>query len=483
MHSKAMGWMVGLLALVLVMGATVWYKFFREVEQSHLESASAEEWFKYGSIGSETEQGVPYWIWRILPKLFSEYLPGPGGYASLGIPWEPGQELPVGFSKKTIGFPRVAFNCALCHAARYRLEEGDSPTIVVPGPSHTVDAQGYARFLSAAAKDAKFNPYAILKEIDLIFELSWFDRQLYRYLIIPATKKALIEAGEQFAWTEEKPPWGPGRIDPFNPIKFGILEMGIDNTIGNADMVPLWNMKARAGSALHWDGLNTDIHEVVVSSAIGDGITYKSIAEENLERIEKWLKDVPPPPPPFATSKDPASPYHIDEQKMAVGKALYEQHCAHCHAPGGERNGTIIPVEEVGTDRHRVDMWTAQAAKRYNAYQKDYDWGFTHFQDKDGYVAVLHDGLWLRAPYLHNGSVPTLRELLKKPEARPTVFYRGYDLYDPVNVGFVSQGDAAEQVGFRYDTRVPGNSNQGHRYGTELPEEDKDALLAYLKTL
>jgi hypothetical protein len=479
---KYLMWTAVLLVVVLVLAITAWYKLLREVEQADLASATPKEWFKYGSIGSEEDQGIPYWIWRVLPKMFPEYLPGPGGYVSLGVAWEQGKELPVGFSKKTIGFPRVAFNCAFCHAATYRLEPGDLPTIVIPGPGHTIHAQGYVQFLTAAANDARFNPDEILKEIDMIYELSWLDRLLYRCLLIPATKKALIKNGQQFAWTDEKPPWGPGRIDPFNPIKFGILQMGLDRTIGNADMVPLWNMKARAGHALHWDGLNTDLHEVVVSSAIGDGMTYKSIATESLKRIEEWLKKVPAPRPPFEASKAPDSPYHLDEGRAASGKAVFDQHCADCHAPGGKRTGTIIPVEEVGTDRHRVDMWTAEAAKRYNTYQKEYDWGMRHFQDVDGYVAVLLDGVWLRGPYLHNGSVPTLQDLLKRPEERPKVFHRGYDLVDPVNVGFISQGKEAERIGVRYDTGVPGNGNQGHLYGTDLPQDQKAMLLEYLKT-
>ena len=96
------------------------------------------------------------------------------------------------------------------------------------------------------------------------------------------------------------------------------------------------------------------------------------------------------------------------------------------------------------------------------------------------------DGLWLRAPYLHNGSVPTLRDLLKPVAERPQAFWRGDDVYDPRDVGFVSNVPARDGVAFfRYDTGVPGNSNAGHegaRYGTELPAADKDALLEFLKT-
>jgi len=91
-----------------------------------------------------------------------------------------------------------------------------------------------------------------------------------------------------------------------------------------------------------------------------------------------------------------------------------------------------------------------------------------------------------RGPYMHNGSVPTLRDLLEPGDRRPARFYRGYDVYDRVKVGFVSE--VAEEKGrrfFPYDTTLVGNSNRGHegpRYGTELPPDDKDALVEYLKT-
>lgn len=100
-----------------------------------------------------------------------------------------------------------------------------------------------------------------------------------------------------------------------------------------------------------------------------------------------------------------------------------------------------------------------------------------------GYIAAHLDGIWLRAPYLHNGSVPTLHDLLEPVEHRSKVFYRGYDLYDSENVGFVSQGADAEEVGTKFDTSNKGSSNQGHLFGTDLSVEDKNALIEYLKTL
>ena len=127
------------LSLLLILGGGgwfVWSNLFREVPVYY---ESQVDHFKYGSIGAENEEGVPYWIWMILPRIFPEYLPGPGGYASLGITWEEGNEMPVGFTKKTVGFPRVAINCATCHTATYRKTPDTKPTIVPTGPSNTFD--------------------------------------------------------------------------------------------------------------------------------------------------------------------------------------------------------------------------------------------------------------------------------------------------------------------------------------------------------
>ena len=93
------------------------------------------------------------------------------------------------------------------------------------------------------------------------------------------------------------------------------------------------------------------------------------------------------------------------------------------------------------------------------------------------------DGLWLRAPYLHNGSVANLRELLEPEEKRAKTFYRGNDLFDQVNVGYNTNLPSARHIGWLLDTRVRGNGNQGHTYGVELSGPDKEALLEYLKTL
>lgn len=96
------------------------------------------------------------------------------------------------------------------------------------------------------------------------------------------------------------------------------------------------------------------------------------------------------------------------------------------------------------------------------------------------YRARPLNGVWATGPFLHNGSVPTLAELLKAPEDRAKTFVVGNSVLDPVNVGF----DAADtEDGFVLDTTKAGNLNSGHNYGTNLSNDEKIAIIEYLKTL
>lgn len=434
----------------------------------------AEELFKYGSVGIEGEEGIPYWIWQVLPRVFADKLPSPGGYGAFGFSWEAGRELPVGLSKTDLfGGPRVAINCAFCHTSSYRMTPSGPRTLVPAGPAHQLNPQAYLRFLHTVADDPRFRADEILSAISGLTTLSRMEKLQYRLLLIPATRNGLKRQQRKYAWMDRNPDWGHGRIDPFNPVKFGILKQPTDTTIGNADMIPIWNMQRRRGKALHWDGLTSSLHESVLSSALGDGASRKSIALANLARIERWLADVPAP----------AYPFPIDRDLAARGASVYGDRCAQCHAPDGARTGSVIPIEEINTDPHRLNMWTPAAAEAYNAFAKGYPWAFSGFRKTGGYVAVQLDGLWLRAPYLHNGSVPSLEELLEPPAQRRASFYRGYDVYDPVRVGFVSDGESAERAGTAFDATRPGNGNIGHLFGVQLTPAEKKALIEFLKTL
>jgi hypothetical protein len=386
----------------------------------------------------------------------------------------------------------VAPNCAFCHQGSFRLHADDPATFVPAGAGTRVNVQGFLRLLVQIGRHKdRFTADKVMAAITAIYDMPLWERLIYRYVLIPRVRSAFADQATRFAWTESRPDWGPGRIDPFNPVKFFNLDLPDDGTIGNSDIMPLWDLNLVAGDStrqysLHWDGLSTSLRETAIAGAIGDGMTYEGFAgaTPTLDRVIDFIRLQKPPPSPFSPARAPGDPYHVDQAEVEAGKALYETHCASCHEPGGARFRTVISATELGTDRHRVDMWTEAAKDRYTDYREGgYTWGFHAFHKTNGYLANELTGLWLRGPYLHNGSVPTLSDLLAPPDGRPATFFRGYDLVDPLKGGFVSEGTPAERYGTRYDTASPGNGNGGHLYGTDLPDDDKQRLLAFLKTL
>jgi hypothetical protein len=319
-----------------------------------------------------------------------------------------------------------------------------------------------------------------MSEIDLVYKLPLIDKLIYRFILIPITKKRLLEREKQFAWVyrPDFPQWGRGRDDAMNLTKYFMLEVPVDNTLGPTDMPSVWNLqkyKPEQGMQLNLAGDSYDAHSVIIDSALGLLGAAPHNKQDFLDQVawlEKYLSEYPAPKYPFP----------INQELARSGKAVFDQNCATCHA--SDRTGKRVPVEEVGTDPERLKTWSRQAAIDSNKKVRSFGIERRGLVETEpsGYIAAFLDGIWLRAPYLHNGSVPTLRDLLKPVAERPQVFYRGYNVYDPVNVGFITDGEA-ERVGTRYDVNERSSSNRGHEYGTDLPQSQKDALIEYLKTL
>jgi RoxA-like, cytochrome c-like len=388
-HKKRNLLIVAVLLLVIVAviaRSSLWH----ERPQPAWITADQRDTFLYGSVGAERDAGVPYWIWLALPRMFPEYMPGNGGYVSLGLSWEQGKEMPAGLSKKTVGYIRVAGNCALCHAASFRSGPDEGPEVVPVVPGRALDAQALLRFFQQCAQDPRFNSTEIMTEISNATKLSWIDSFLYKYILIPRTRRQLVNQ----------------------------TQVIIDSTLQDHSRDP------------HSDA---------------------PFSEPKLRELATWIK----------SSQIPQYPLGWDQALVQTGKPLFDQHCGSCHAPGAKQAGTTIPIGEIGTDRELANTTKAS-----------------------GYVAEPLDGLWMRGPYLHNGSVPSVGDLLKPPSQRPGTFYRGNNLLNNRDLGFVS--DLPQEKGLHFalfDTRQSGNSNAGHLYGTELSEQDKKAILEYLKTL
>jgi hypothetical protein len=461
---------------VLAIGAAAggyvgWYYFVRQVPDTVF--ANPEDQYKYGVIGLGPASRIPLYVWDVMPEVCSDALPDPKrGWASFGLIYEPGHDTPVGFAKREIGYPSVEPNCSLCHTGTFRASATDAPRTIPGGPAHALDLEGFQRFLYACASSPHFTADTVMSAMQKKHPMGAVESAVYRFGVLPAIQSGLARQDRDYQWQRTRPVQGSGRTDTFNPTKISVFHLPDDGTIGTVDLPAVWNQQPREKLWLHWDGNNDQIRERNFAAAMAVGATPKSVVLESFTKVTDYLLQLPAAKYPFP----------VDAQRAARGKVTYDKQCASCHAFGSSQIGQTTTVEELGTDRHRLDSFTAGLV----SYFHEIDLGhfkFDGYRKTDGYSNLPIDGIWARAPYLHNGSVPTLRDLLSPPAQRPRVFYRGIDLYDSADVGFVTTGPEAQAAGFKFDVTIPGNDNGGHLYGTELAPEDKSDLLEYLKTL
>ncbi len=199
--------------------------------------------------------------------------------------------------------------------------------------------------------------------------------------------------------------------------------------------------------------------------------------------------------------KSPPFPRDINKAMAEQGSKVYETSCFKCHGGPGENSpypGKVIPLETVGTDTTRYLGISQEFGNFYNS-----SWFSNESTDAanpglkarrtGGYQAPPLDGIWATAPYLHNGSVPTLWHLLRS-DKRPTRFTRSYntdaDAYDWEKVGWKTRDVDAETANRAeahekrkvYDTTLKGRGNSGHLFGDHLSDSEVLDLIEYLKT-
>jgi mono/diheme cytochrome c family protein len=206
--------------------------------------------------------------------------------------------------------------------------------------------------------------------------------------------------------------------------------------------------------------------------------------EDDFRSIEAWIESL----------EAPAWPWEVDTAVAEKGRLVFEKNCSECHgtysAEGDTYPERIVPIDDIGTDRVRYDALTAE--NRRDLFES---W-FGHYGDDgglaepQGYVAPPLDGIWATAPYFHNGSVPTLWHVLH-PDQRPAIWKRTPTGYDRATVGLEAttfdamptESMSSAERRRHFDTSKPGKSAAGHDYPAVLSEEEKRALLEYLKTL
>ncbi len=454
---------IGLLLVLLLLvagGATLYARYFRTIAPAPI--GDPLEHFKYGSIGAEVD-GLPYSIWRILPRLVPDKLPG--GWRAIGFLYEPGHALPIGISVRRFQIDRVGFNCATCHTNRL---EG-SPAILLGAPAEGLDLQRYLMLLVDLPHDPRFNNDAVIAALrvdDPGFD--WIDTLVYRWYILPKLRSELVKTGETSAWMRTRAPHGPGRTDAGNSWRqrFGLKPLG-DTLNGVTDFPHIWMQSVRTHGWAHWDGNNGSLTERNLSAALAGGARPDSLDHGSIERVAAWTLEAPAPHFPLA----------IDTRSAARGRRVYDRlRCGICHDPGAPQFGQVTDIAVIGTDRDRYDVFSKALLDSFTNIGTGYPWRFTHYRKSSGYINMPLDGIWARGPYLHNGSVPTLDALLRPATERPRQFLRGCVKLDPIRVGFTCE------TGVSFDTARRGNGNQGHVFGTTIADADRRDLIEYLKS-
>jgi len=223
------------------------------------------------------------------------------------------------------------------------------------------------------------------------------------------------------------------------------------------------------------------------------GPDHFNTTEKKFADLQAFMLSIQPPAYPFA----------IDHSLAAQGKELFENNCSKCHGTYGDKPkypNKIIALKVIGTDTKRFFGITKDFGRFYNSswFSKEIQGWFSDdykARDTDGYQAPPLDGIWATAPYLHNGSIPSVYTLLNS-KARPKVFTRDFENkfanYNQKELGWnyqfknnsdhLLEKEITEQRKW-YDTSTPGRLNIGHTFGDDLTEDERSQVIEYLKTL
>ncbi|MEM7010626.1 MAG: c-type cytochrome, partial [Verrucomicrobiota bacterium] len=244
-----------------------------------------------------------------------------------------------------------------------------------------------------------------------------------------------------------------------------------------------WNVKKK--EFLYFDGFAKSGHRSLMQ--------FLLIPENGPNRFREWERDFKVIYEYIQNLKTPSYPGKVDKNLALKGRAAFERNCADCHGTYGENAdypNRRISQQKVGTDSARLEALPESNKERY-AQSWFADYGRDGSESVgDVYVAPPLDGIWASAPYFHNGSVPTLWHVLY-PDRRPKVWRRTMVEMDEERVGLqVMELEELPQTVTNpvenreyYDTQLPGKSAEGHEFPNELSDEEKRAVLEYLKTL
>ncbi len=439
--------------------------------------------YLYGDLGGGTEAALPELFYLATVTAFPERF-GRTRQEILdryGFVENPDSGLPYG-AVRTKNLLRQTFlqsNCALCHTGRVNGQ------IVHGIGNHDLSLTLLTRDIAELITSGQLTEGVLVDSASAYqarggASLTPQDNVLLR--IVFATLRQRLADQPDLARLDVT----PGRNSPVEFAKLR-LAMGLDTPPGSVKFPAIW----------YWDRTRTRFTSD--GSFVGQGL-YLPLAPEFTKGRDAAgiVRDLSPiaavvtwaeatPPPPYPGQRQP----QLEER----GQRVFTGECGSCHGtyrPGGSFDypENVVPWGVVRTDRARLDAITPDLVRRYNRAELS---PYLRLQQTEGYLAPNLQGIWARAPYLHNASVPTLDDLLRPPDQRPAFFYVGqqpeYDL-DRMGIRCTATVEGGRRgctptrpEQFRFDTTAPGNGNGGHEFGTQLPPPELEALMAYLKSL
>jgi hypothetical protein len=469
----------------------------------------------------------------VLPEMFPEYFQPQGRNAgdwieqlglnrSVEVLKHDSPVLPRGFFTSNLRpvsgsgspVPFVGVGCAGCHTNSMVI--GGRTTQITGGGGASVNIIAFSEALRAAILDERLTAAAIEDAYQSKRHrgFGFIERIAVSQWVSGFREAALVDAAKfDTPFTDHlleeslTYPAGPGRTRAFRSLVRVVLDRPGERNWAITKIPAIYTQGLR--TVAQFDGSITDHDSRSALAAMTAGATPQALAsrqiEHNIRRTTRFTADLPAPKWTDVVLSA------IDQERAARGATLYQQRCFSCHG-GPDRNsawqlgpetGKVVSLSQIGTDPERLNFPHAvDLVVKLNTHLPP---GHPfHPGDKirttDGYVSAPIDGAFSRAPYLHNGSVLTLAELINLSPRRD-VFFRGRNEFDPAQVGLVSpsesqwKGDAELQrrLPFRFDAHAahPGNSNRGHNYPWTSEEVAKDPakpeqlhdLLEYLKGL
>ncbi len=259
-------------------------------------------------------------------------------------------------------------------------------------------------------------------------------------------------------------------------------QIDVPDYVVQTDVPPWWVLKKK--NAMFYGGFGRgDFSRYIMASSL--------LTMENKEKAEEVDEKFPDVLAYLNSIEAPIFPGPIDEEKALAGESIFNANCSSCHGTYGEDEfypNLLVEQERVGTDPFLDQAYTSV---QYSYFINWFNNGWfgtppnaAQLVNEGGYVAQPLDGIWASAPYLHNGSIPTLEALLNS-SVRPTYWRRSMDDsdLDLTHVGWNYTEEAGQTDKQTYNTTLLGYGNMGHTFGDHLSDEERSKLIEYMKTL